>query len=201
MTKSIIIAGVGGQGTLLASKLLGSLLLSQGYDVKVSEVHGMAQRGGSVVTYVRYGEKVASPIIDRGEADILVAFELLEAARWLPWLRRDGVLIANTQEILPMPVITGAASYPEDIPEKLRQICAGSILVDALAPAEAAGSAKAVNVVLMGILSTLLGMPEEAWLAALEGQLRPGLVEMNKRAFYAGRRIAGAASCPPPAGT
>ncbi len=196
MTKSIMIAGVGGQGTLLASKLLGSLLLSQGYDVKVSEVHGMAQRGGSVVTYVRYGEKVASPIIDKGEADVLVAFELLEAARWVPYLRPDGVLISNTQEILPMPVITGAASYPADLAENLRQVCRFPILVDALTPAEAAGSAKAVNVVLMGILSTVLGMPEEAWLAALEGQLRPGLVEMNRKAFYAGRQVTGIASAP-----
>ena len=196
MTKSIMIAGVGGQGTLLASKLLGSLLLSQGHDVKVSEVHGMAQRGGSVVTYVRYGEKVASPIIDQGEADVLVAFELLEAARWVPYLRPDGGLIANTQEILPMPVITGAASYPADLAENLRQVCKSPILVDALTPAEAAGSAKAVNVVLMGILSTVLGMPEEAWLAALEGQLRPGLVEMNRKAFYAGRQVTGIASAP-----
>ncbi len=196
MTKSIMIAGVGGQGTLLASKLLGSLLLSQGHDVKVSEVHGMAQRGGSVVTYVRYGEKVASPIIDKGEADVLVAFELLEAARWVPYLRPDGGLIANTQEILPMPVITGAASYPADLAENLRQVCKSPILVDALTPAEAAGSAKAVNVVLMGILSTVLGMPEEAWLAALEGQLRPGLVEMNRKAFYAGRQVTGIASAP-----
>lgn len=189
MTKNIMIAGVGGQGTLLASKLLGSLLLSQGYDVKVSEVHGMAQRGGSVVTYVRYGEQVASPIIDKGEADILLAFELLEAARWAGYLKPEGVLIANTQEILPMPVITGAAVYPGDLAERLREVCKAPILVDALTPAEEAGSAKAVNVVLMGILSTVMGMPEEAWLAALEGQLKPGLLEMNKKAFYKGRSL------------
>jgi len=190
MTKNIMIAGVGGQGTLLASKLLGSLLIGQGYDVKVSEVHGMAQRGGSVVTYVRYGERVASPIIDRGEADILVAFELLEAARWAEYLRPEGVLIANTQQILPMPVITGAAVYPEDLAERLREGCGRSVLVDALAPAEEAGSAKAVNVVLMGILSTVLGIPEAAWMAALERQLKPALVEMNKKAFYIGRAMA-----------
>ena len=189
MTKNIMIAGVGGQGTLLASKLLGSLLLSQGYDVKVSEVHGMAQRGGSVVTYVRYGEQVASPIIDKGEADILLAFELLEAARWAGYLKPEGVLIANTQEILPMPVITGAAVYPGDLADRLREVCKAPILVDALTPAEEAGSAKAVNVVLMGILSTVMGMPEEAWLAALEGQLKPGLLEMNKKAFYKGRSL------------
>ena len=190
MTKNILIAGVGGQGTLLASKLLGSLLIGQGYDVKVSEVHGMAQRGGSVVTYVRYGERVASPIIDRGEADILVAFELLEAARWAEYLRPEGVLIANTQQILPMPVITGAAVYPEDLAERLREGCGRAVLVDALAPAEEAGSAKAVNVVLMGILSTVLGIPEAAWMAALERQLKPALVEMNKKAFYIGRAMA-----------
>ena len=190
MTKNIMIAGVGGQGTLLASKLLGSLLIGQGYDVKVSEVHGMAQRGGSVVTYVRYGERVASPIIDRGEADILVAFELLEAARWAEYLRPEGVLIANTQQILPMPVITGAAVYPEDLAERLREGRGRAVLVDALAPAEEAGSAKAVNVVLMGILSTVLGIPEAAWMAALERQLKPALVEMNKKAFYIGRAMA-----------
>ena len=190
MTKNIMIAGVGGQGTLLASKLLGSLLIGQGYDVKVSEVHGMAQRGGSVVTYVRYGERVASPIIDRGEADILVAFELLEAARWAEYLRPEGVLIANTQQILPMPVITGAAVYPADLAERLREGCGRAVLVDALAPAEEAGSAKAVNVVLMGILSTVLGIPEAAWMAALERQLKPALVEMNKKAFYIGRAMA-----------
>ena len=143
-----------------------------------------------MVTYVRYGERVASPIIDRGEADILVAFELLEAARWAEYLRPEGVLIANTQQILPMPVITGAAVYPEDLAERLREGCGRAVLVDALAPAEEAGSAKAVNVVLMGILSTVLGIPEAAWMAALERQLKPALVEMNKKAFYIGRAMA-----------
>ena len=119
-TKNIMIVGVGGQGSLLASKLLGHLLLTQGYDVKVSEVHGMSQRGGSVVTYVRYGDKVYSPVIDRGEADYIVSFEALEAARWLPYLKEDGVIVTNTQQIDPMPVITGAAEYPEDIIGKLK---------------------------------------------------------------------------------
>ncbi len=195
-TKNIMIVGVGGQGSLLASKLLGHLLMEQGYDVKVSEVHGMSQRGGSVVTYVRYGDKVNSPVIDKGEADYIVSFELLEAARWLSYLKPDGQIVTSTQQIDPMPVITGAASYPADLAENLRQVCKSPILVDALTPAEAAGSAKAVNVVLMGILSTVLGMPEEAWLAALEGQLRPGLVEMNRKAFYAGRQVTGIASAP-----
>ena len=189
-TKSVMIVGVGGQGTLLASRILGSAMLRRGYDVKVGEVHGMSQRGGSVVTYVRYGDQVASPIIDRGEADVLLAFELLEAARWAEYLRPEGVLIANTQQILPMPVITGAAVYPEDLAERLREGCGRAVLVDALAPAEEAGSAKAVNVVLMGILSTVLGIPEAAWMAALERQLKPALVEMNKKACYIGRAMA-----------
>ena len=139
MTKSMIIAGVGGQGTLLASKLLGNLFLSQGYDVKVSEVHGMSQRGGSVVTYVRWGDRVASPVIEKGEADILVAFELLEAARWAACLKKGGTLIANTQQILPMPVITGAATYPAELADNLGQICPGASIIGALTPAEQAG--------------------------------------------------------------
>ena len=119
MTKNIMIVGVGGQGTLLASKILGRLFLTKDYDVKVSEVHGMSQRGGSVVTYVRYGDKVYSPIVDKGEADVIISFELLEGARWIEYLSKDGVLVTNTQQINPMPVITGAAEYPEDIEGKL----------------------------------------------------------------------------------
>jgi indolepyruvate ferredoxin oxidoreductase beta subunit len=118
-TKNIMIVGVGGQGSLLASKLLGHLLLTQGYDVKVSEVHGMSQRGGSVVTYVRFGDKVYSPVIDRGEADIIVSFELLEAARYLPYLKEGGRIVTNTQRIDPMPVVTGACAYPEDLIRKM----------------------------------------------------------------------------------
>ena len=119
-TKNIMIVGVGGQGTLLASKMLGRLLLSEGYDVKVSEVHGMSQRGGSVVTYVRFGDKVYSPLIDKGEADFILSFEQLEAARWLPYLKLDGQIILNDQQIDPMPVVTGAARYPDGVVEKLR---------------------------------------------------------------------------------
>ena len=119
-TKNIMIVGVGGQGSLLASKLLGHLLMEQGYDVKVSEVHGMSQRGGSVVTYVRYGDRVNSPVIDKGEADYIVSFELLEAARWLSYLKPDGQIVTSTQQIDPMPVITGAAQYPENLVEKMK---------------------------------------------------------------------------------
>ena len=140
-TKNIMIVGVGGQGSLLASKLLGHLLMEQGYDVKVSEVHGMSQRGGSVVTYVRYGDKVNSPVIDKGEADFIVSFELLEAARWLEYLKPDGQIVTSTQQIDPMPVITGAAEYPADLVEKMRAAGAEVDALDALKLAEEAGSA------------------------------------------------------------
>ena len=145
MVKNVMIVGVGGQGSLLASKLLGHLLLSRGYDVKVSEVHGMSQRGGSVVTYVRFGDKVYSPVIDKGEADLIVSFEQLEAARWLEYLKPDGVLVTSTQKIDPMPVITGTAAYPEGLIEKMTGAGVKVDAIDALALAEEAGSPKAVT--------------------------------------------------------
>lgn len=185
--KSVMIVGVGGQGSLLASKLLGNVLMAQGYDVKVSEVHGMSQRGGSVVTYVRYGGRVYSPIVARGEADAIVSFERLEAARWLPYLKQGGRLIVNDQRISPMPVITGAMEYPAGIIEKLRGKGADVVACDALTLAEQAGSAKAVNVVLMGVLSTLLDIPEPAWQAALEACVPPKFLELNRKAFAFGR--------------
>ena len=148
--RNIMIVGVGGQGTLLASKMLGQVLLSQGYDVKVSEVHGMSQRGGSVVTYVRFGDRVCSPVIDRAEADVILSFEQLEAARWLEYLKPGGKIITNLQKIEPMPVITGAAVYPDALVEKMRASGADVEAGDYLATAVEAGSAKAVNMVLMG---------------------------------------------------
>lgn len=188
-TKNIMIVGVGGQGSLLASKLLGHLLLSQGYDVKVSEVHGMSQRGGSVVTYVRYGDKVFSPVIDKGEADYIVSFELLEAARWLPFLKKDGQIVTNTQQIDPMPVITGAATYPDDLTSKLKASGAKVDALDCLSLAEQAGSAKAVNIVLLGRLSHYFDLPEEAWLKSLEANVPPKFLEMNKKAFRLGKEF------------
>ncbi len=186
-TKNVMIVGVGGQGSLLASKLLGRLLVSQGYDVKVSEVHGMSQRGGSVVTYVRYGDQVASPVIDKGEADFIVSFELLEAARWLPYLKPDGQIVTSTQQIDPMPVIMGAAAYPENLVEKMRATGAKVDAMDCLALAEQAGSSKAVNLVLMGRLSHYFDMPEEAWQQAMESVVPPKFLELNKRAFALGK--------------
>lgn len=188
MTKNIMIVGVGGQGSLLASKMLGRLLLSQGYDVKVSEVHGMSQRGGSVVTYVRYGDKVYSPVIDKGEADFIISFEKLEAARWISYLKKDGKIILSTQEIDPMPVIIGAAQYPENLVEKMEAAGADVDAIDALSLAMEAGSPKAVNLVLMGRLSRYFDAPLEAWMKALEECVPPKFLEMNKKAFALGRQ-------------
>ncbi|MBR3146843.1 MAG: indolepyruvate oxidoreductase subunit beta [Eubacterium sp.] len=186
-TRNIMIVGVGGQGSLLASKMLGSLLLAEGYDVKVSEVHGMSQRGGSVVTYVRYGDKVYSPVVDKGEADFIVSFELLEAARWLPFLKADGRIVTNIQQIDPMPVITGAAEYPENLVEKLKESGARVDALDCVKLAEEAGSVKAVNLVLMGRLSHYFDLPEEAWMKALEANVPEKFLELNRKAFALGR--------------
>ena len=184
--KSVLIVGVGGQGTLLASRLLGSAMMDLGYDVKVSEVHGMSQRGGSVETYVRYGEKVYSPVIDPGEADIVLAFEQLEAARFLPFLKKGGVVVTNTQKIDPMPVITGAASSPPGLLEAIEGQGARLLALDALSLAEQAGSVKAVNVVLIGAMAKSLGTEKEIWLKTIEKTVPPKFVEMNKKAFTLG---------------
>ena len=187
-TKNIMIVGVGGQGSLLASKLLGHLLCEEGYDVKVSEVHGMSQRGGSVVTYVRYGERVDSPIIDKGEADFIVSFEKLEAARWVSCLREGGKMVVNNRETDPMPVITGAATYPHEVLVNLKTKGVDIDEMDALTLATEAGSAKAVNIVLMGRLSRYFPeISEEKWLAAIEACVKPKFVELNKKAFALGR--------------
>ena len=186
-TKNLMIVGVGGQGSLLASKLLGRLLCDAGYDVKVSEVHGMSQRGGSVVTYVRFGEKVYSPLVEEGEADFIVSFEKLEGARYAPYLSKDGVMIVNTQQIDPMPVIIGKASYPSEVLEELAAKGARVDAVDALSLAKEAGSAKAVNIVLMGRLSRYFDIPEEKWLDAIASTVAERFVEMNLAAFRLGR--------------
>ena len=185
-TKNIMIVGVGGQGTLLASKLLGRLLLGKGFDVKVSEVHGMSQRGGSVVTYVRWGERVYSPIIDKGQADCILSFELLEAARYTEYLKPGGRIIVNSQQINPMPVIAGAAVYPERLEEKMSALGIQVDAIDALALAEQAGSSKAVNLVLMGRLARQFDFTDEEWMEAIEHSVPPKFLEMNKKAFELG---------------
>ena len=187
MTKNMMIVGVGGQGSLLASKLLGYLLMGRGFDVKVSEVHGMSQRGGSVVTSVRWGEKVYSPIVDKGEADFIVSFELLEAARYLEFLRPDGQIVTRTQQIDPMPVVTGAADYPRDLTEKMRALGVRVDTLDALGLAEEAGSPKAANLVLLGRLSRYFDYDESVWEEAMEACIPPRFREMNRKAFALGR--------------
>ncbi|MBE7025748.1 MAG: indolepyruvate oxidoreductase subunit beta [Ruminococcaceae bacterium] len=183
---NILIAGVGGQGTLLASRILGRVAQDGGYDVKVSEVHGMAQRGGSVVTYVKYGEKIYSPIIEEGEADIVLAFEELEAYRYLPYLKKGGKLLMNTQCTDPMPVITGKMEYPADIIGKIEAMGVDLTAVDALSLAREAGSEKAVNVVLIGVLAAHTDISESEWLSAIERTVPPKFLEINRKAFSLG---------------
>ncbi|MBE6700541.1 MAG: indolepyruvate oxidoreductase subunit beta [Ruminococcaceae bacterium] len=185
MTKNIMIVGVGGQGTLLASRILGNTVINEGYDVKVSEVHGMSQRGGSVVTYVKYGEKVYSPIVDKGCADIILAFELLEAYRALPYLKKGGKIIVNNQKIDPMPVISGVADYPDNIPEKLSGLTDCTV-VDALALAKEAGSTKAVNVVLIGVMARSTDIPFEKWIETIKTTVPPKFLDINLKAFELG---------------
>lgn len=181
----IMIVGVGGQGTLLASRILGSVAIKEGFDVKVSEVHGMSQRGGSVVTYVKFGNKVYSPIIDKGEADLILAFELLEAMRALPYLKKDGKMIVNTQRMDPMPVITGAMEYPCDIESKLSSKI-DLQPIDALSLACEAGTVKAVNVVLIGVLAKSTSIKKEVWIEALNETVPPKFLDMNLKAFELG---------------
>ena len=186
-TKNIMIVGVGGQGTLLASKLLGKMLLKKGYDIKVSEVHGMSQRGGSVVTYVRYGDKVYSPIIDKGEADFILSFEMLESARYTEYLAKGGKIITNTQQTNPMPVITGAAVYPENLLQKLLDEGFDVDSLDALSLARKAGSDKCVNIVLLGRMSKYFDFTDEEWLDMIEKSVPEKFIELNKKAFMLGK--------------
>jgi len=181
----ILIVGVGGQGTLLSSRILGKLAMDAGLDVKLSEVHGMAQRGGSVVTHVRIGQNVQSPVIDMGKADMIIAFEELEALRWAHYLKDFGKIIVNLQQIKPMPVIMGACKYPQDILERLAKKY-DVVAVDALALAKKAGSIKCVNTVLLGVAAKVLGMDKAAWLAAVKDTVPPKTAEVNISAFEVG---------------
>lgn len=183
---NILIVGVGGQGTLLASKVIGTAALNHGLDVKQSEVHGMAQRGGSVVTFVRFGEKVYSPLVEKGQADVILAFEKLEALRWSGYLKEGGTMIVNNQEIAPLPVIIGAESYPAEILETLRGMNIHVVAAEALSLAKVVGEVRAVNVVLMGILSKFLSFSKEEWNAALREVVPGKVIDVNIAAFNAG---------------
>ncbi|MBQ6264175.1 MAG: indolepyruvate oxidoreductase subunit beta [Clostridia bacterium] len=189
MNKSVMIVGVGGQGTLLASRILGAVLLKKGYNVKLSEVHGMSQRGGSVVTYVKYGDEIASPIIEKGEADIILAFEQLEAARWLEYMKPDGKVIVNTQKIDPMSVVIGDAVYPDGVIDAIKAAGADVLELDALPVAVEAGSPKAVNVVLIGAMAKHTGIEKETWLEAVRECVPAKFLDLNIKAFELGYNI------------
>lgn len=182
---SVLIVGVGGQGTILASKILGDVALAQGYDVKVSEIHGMAQRGGSVVTHVKWGHKVNSPLIEEGQADYIIATEQLEAIRWVKYLKSGGTVIANLQQIYPVPVILGVQDYPENIIARLEDKV-NIKAIDALGKALACGNGKAANVVLVGVLAQMMGLPKEMWLGAIEKRVPAKFLAVNQAAFVAG---------------
>ncbi|HHW99061.1 MAG TPA: indolepyruvate oxidoreductase subunit beta [Firmicutes bacterium] len=185
-TVSILLVGVGGQGTILASKILTDVALRQGYDVKMTEIHGMAQRGGSVVTQVRMGAKVHSPLIEPGQADYIVAFEQLEALRWLHFLNDEGTMIVNTQRINPMTVITGAAEYPGDALEQIKANAPHMVQLNALEIAKQLGNMRVVNVVLLGAMAKQMDIPKEDWMAALEATVPSRFLELNRQAFQAG---------------
>lgn len=184
-SKNIMIVGVGGQGTLLTSRILGKLAINAGYDVKLSEVHGMAQRGGSVVTFVRYGDKVNEPIVEEGQADVLIAFERLEALRYLHFLKKDGVVIVNDWRIDPITVVTGVAAYPEDVIETLKEK-RRAIVVEATAEAKKMGAPKAFNIIVLGAAAKHMGFEKEDWLRVIETTVPPKTIDVNKQAFEIG---------------
>ena len=183
--KNIMIVGVGGQGTLLTSRILGKLATGAGYDVKLSEVHGMAQRGGSVVTFVRYGEKVSEPIVEEGQADVLIAFERLEALRYLHFLKKDGVVIVNDWRIDQITVVTGVASYPENVLDTLKEM-RKTIVVEATAEAKKLGAPKAFNIIVLGAAARHMGFEKQDWLSVIETTVPPKTIEVNKQAFEIG---------------
>ncbi len=184
-TKNIMIVGVGGQGTLLTSRILGGITRKAGFDVKISEVHGMAQRGGSVVTYVRYGDNVAEPIVEEGCADVLIAFERLEALRYAHFLKENGIMIVNDQRMDPMPVAVGMAEYPENIIESLKETY-NVVSVDAQDVALQIGNARVFNTVILGVTAKQMDFAKEEWIKVIEETVPPKTVEINKKAFEAG---------------
>ena len=184
-TKNIMIVGVGGQGTLLTSRILGGITLDAGYDIKLSEVHGMAQRGGSVVTFVRYGEKVAEPIVEEGQADVLIAFEMLEALRYAHFVKKDGVIVVNEQRIDPITVVTGMAQYPENIIEGLEKEYK-VYRVNAMEEALKLGNSRVFNLVVLGVAAKHMDFSKEAWLKVIEKTVPPKTIEINQKAFLLG---------------
>lgn len=187
-TKNIMIVGVGGQGTLLTSRILGGITVHAGYDVKLSEVHGMAQRGGSVVTFVRYGEQVAEPIVEEGQADLLISFEKLEAKRYAHFLKKDGTIVVNDQRIDPITVVTGVAQYPENIIEELSQQFK-VYSVDAMSEALKMGNSRVFNIIVLGVAAKHMDFSKEDWLEVIEKTVPPKTIEINKKAFLLGYEL------------
>lgn len=190
-TKNIMIVGVGGQGTLLTSRVLGGVLEKEGYDIKLSEVHGMAQRGGSVVTFVRYGERVYEPIVEEGRADILIAFERLEALRYAHFLKKDGVLIVNDQRIDPMPVTIGKEEYPEGIIDKLKDKGLNMVVVDAMDEALDLGNPRVFNVIILGVMARHMDIDEDIWKEVIRSTVPEKTIDINIRAFERGLDLGG----------
>ena len=187
-TKNIMIVGVGGQGTLLTSRILGGIIKAGGFDVKLSEVHGMAQRGGSVVTFVRYGDKVYEPIVEEGQADVLIAFEKLEAMRYAHFLKKDGVMIVNDQRMDPMTVVTGVAEYPENILENLKKDYR-VYAVDATEESKKLGNPRVFNLIVLGIAAQHMDFSKELWYDVIEKTVPPKTIEINKKAFDVGYQL------------
>jgi indolepyruvate ferredoxin oxidoreductase, beta subunit len=187
---NVLIVGVGGQGIILASDVLGRVAARHGYDVKKNEIHGMAQRGGSVSSHVRFGKTVNSPIIKMGEADVLLSFEQIETLRYFPFLSEKGQVVVNNQKILPPAVFTGQQEYPNDVLEKIKQKAPNTIIVDGPEVAKKIGNPKVLNVIFLGVLSKFLDIPAEVYEKTLRESLKPKLVEINIKAFNEGRSMA-----------
>jgi indolepyruvate ferredoxin oxidoreductase beta subunit len=190
MTKSILLVGVGGQGTILASKLLTIGLMESGYDVKMSEIHGMSQRGGSVSSQVRYGDDVQSPVIELGGADILVSFEKMEALRWLEYMKPEGIIVVNDYQINPMPVVSGVADYSDEILDELKAKASDITVIDAFKEAEALGNPKVLNIVLLGTLIKMMNLTDINWNEIIAAEVKPQFVEINQKALAIGLSLA-----------
>lgn len=188
-TKNILLVGVGGQGTILASKLLTLGLMEEGYDVKMSEIHGMSQRGGSVSSQVRYGEKVWSPVIEKGSADMIVSFEKMEALRWLEYLKKDGKVVVNNHEMMPMPVIIGKADYSPDIIKEMQDNCKDVTVVNATEEAVKLGNGKVMNIILLGTIIKAMGLEDIDWNKIVRENVKPAFVEDNLKAIQVGMSL------------
>ncbi|MDD2217412.1 MAG: indolepyruvate oxidoreductase subunit beta [Eubacteriales bacterium] len=189
MTKSILLVGVGGQGTILASKLLTIGLLQEGYQVKMSEIHGMSQRGGSVSSQIRYGDKVYSPVIEVGSADLMVSFEKMEALRWLEYLKADGKVVVNDHEMMPMPVIMGVADYADDILDEIKKTCKDVTVVNATEKATELGNGKVMNIILLGALVKAMGLDDIDWKKIISENVKPAFIDANIEAFEVGKAL------------